>query len=179
MSETKVSKRIYLLLVVLVSTLLLFTVIGYGSNGLTSAERDQVQEVLEEKYANLPGIEFEFDAPVATQEELAFRPFSNLAISVPNLTEGVVVGIITYGDANYLLIAVELPQEVDANYGAGLIDLSTDEVVFVARADLLSQEGDVDKISFDLSSVGEDSPNLDLVVNGKKYVLETIIPKSL
>jgi len=179
MIEAKANKRLSLISAILVLTLVLFPVLGYGSNGLTSAEQSQVEDILTNKYAELPGVELEFGEPAATYESVTFRPFSNLAISVPNLTDGIVIGVVTYGDVNYLLMAVELPQEIGANYGAGLVDFSTNEAVFAAGAELSSQEGSVDQISFEMSSAGGDSPNLDLVVDGRKYVIKTIIPKSL
>lgn len=175
----KVNKGFRLLSTVLVLSLFLFPVFGYGSNGLTSEQQGQVEGILTDKYAELPGIEFEFDEPVATFEEVSFRPFTGLAISLPNLADGLVTGLVTYGDTPYLLMVVEMPEEMDLNYGAGLLDLSAEKAVFAAKAEISQQEESVDKLSFELSPVGEDSPDLDLVINGKRYIVKTIIPKSM
>lgn len=174
-----VNKGFRLLSAVLVLSLFLFPVLGYGNNGFTPEERDQVEGILSDKYAELPGIEFEFDEPAATFEDMTFSPYSNLAISLPNLTDGLVIGLVTYGDTPYLLMAVELSEEVKPDYGTGLIDLSAEKAVFVAKAEISEQEEGVETVSFDLSPVDEDSPNLDLVISGKKYIVETVIPKSL
>ena len=174
-----INRKVRFLAAAIILALIISPVVAVGNNGLSSAERGQVEGVLTEKYADLPGIEFEFGEPVATFGNLTFRPYSNLALSVPNLTDGLVLGVATYGEANYLLLAVELPQEMEPDYGAGLVDLSTERAVFAAVAELSDQEGSVDKIDFNLSSPGEDSADLNLVINGRKYVLETVIPKSL
>ncbi|MBS3788571.1 hypothetical protein KGY79_10310 [Candidatus Bipolaricaulota bacterium] len=176
----KVNKGFRLLSAVLVLSLFLFPVLGYGNNGLTSAQKDQVKGILTDKYTELPDIDFEFSQqPDAAFGEITFRSFENLAISLPNLTDGLLIGLVTYGDTSYLLMAVELPEEMEPNYGTGLLDLSAGETVFAAKAEISQQEESVDKVSFNLSPVEEDSPNLDLVVMGKRYVVETIIPKSL
>ncbi|MFB6290223.1 MAG: hypothetical protein ABEJ25_00625 [Candidatus Bipolaricaulia bacterium] len=172
-------RRIQLLSVALVLALFLFPTFGYGSNGFSSGERSQVENILQEKYAKLPGVDFDLDKPVASYDNMTFRPYSNLAISVPNLTDGLVMGVVTYGEADYLLMAVKLPQDVDADYGAGLLNLSTGKAVFVAKAELSEQQDSVNKVEFKISPGEEDSPNLQLVVNGVKYELETVIPKSL
>ncbi|MCF7889768.1 hypothetical protein K9M78_00950 [Candidatus Bipolaricaulota bacterium] len=176
----KVNNGFRLISAVLVLSLFLFPVLGYGNNGFTSAQQDRVESILTDKYAKLPEIDFDFDdQPAATFEGVSFRPYSHLAISLPNLTDGLLVGLITYGDTTYLAMAVELPEEMEAGYGAGLLDLSAEKAVFAAKAEISQQEESVDKVSFDLSSVDEDSPDLDLVISGRKYVVETIIPKSL
>ncbi|MBS3736683.1 MAG: hypothetical protein V5A87_03920 [Candidatus Bipolaricaulota bacterium] len=176
----KINKGFRLLSAVLVLSLFLFPIIGYGNNGLTTAQQDQVEGILTDKYAELPGIEFEFsEQPDASFEELTFRSFKNLAISLPNLTDGLLIGLVMYGDTTYLSMAVELPEEMETDYGAGLVNYSTGEAVFASRAEISQQEQSVDKVSFDLSPVDEDSPNLELVIMGKRYTLETVIPKSL
>jgi hypothetical protein len=175
----KVDKKVRLLSAALILSLLLFPVLGYGSNGLGSAEQQQVKDILTERYANLPSIEFEFDDPAANYEGITFRPYSNLAISVPNIADGLVLGVLTYGDTNYLMMAVELPGDIDADFGAGLIDFSTNEAVFAAAVELSDQTEKVEEIGFELSSAGSDSPNLDFVANGRRYVLGTKVPKSL
>lgn len=175
----KVNKKFRLLTGMLVLSLLLFPVFGFGSNGFTSDQRDRAEGILTERYSELPGVEYEFPETAATFEDMTFNPYSNLAISLPNLIDGLVIGTVTYGEVPYLIMATELPEGMDADYGAGLIDLSADEAVFAAKAEISEQEESVDKISFELSPVDEDSPNLDLVIMGRKYILETVIPKTL
>ncbi len=179
MNMNKVNKKFRLLTGVLVLSLLLLPVLGFGSNGFTSDQRDRAEGILTEKYSELPGVEFEFPETAAAFDDMTFNPYSNLAISLPNLTDGLVIGLVTYGDAPYLLIAVELPEGMGADYGAGLIDLSADEAVFAAKAEISEQEESVEEVGFELSSVDEDSPNLNLVVSGRKYIVETVIPKSM
>jgi len=175
----EVNRKVRFLTALIILALFIAPVIAVGSNGFSSAQRDRVEGMLTEKYAELPGIEFEFGEPVATFGSMTFRPYSNLALSVPNLADGLVVGVATYGEVNYLLMAVELPQDMGPDYGAGLINLSTEQAVFAAVVELSDQKGNVDELGFDLSSPGGDSPDLNLTVNGRKYVLETVIPKSL
>ncbi len=164
----------------ILALLLVFTpVISQANDGVNLEEEEAVRDVLITKYQNLPGIEFNFDQPAASLDQVNLTSYSSLAISPPNLEGGLILGVVSYGETHYLLIATKLPKEMESEYGAGLIAPSTEQVEYVAGAQLEEQEEENKEISFSLDQTEGESNLLDLIVTGRKYRIRTVLPKNL
>lgn len=149
-----------------------------AANEIPEENRSEVMGMIDEEYGNLPGVGHEFGEPTASFKDVMVATNTSLAISEANLSDGLLVGLAIYGEKRYLILATDLPEEMDGTYAAGLIDLSKEKTAFVAYAELTSRSEDDGEISLSLSEA-EESNNLNLEVIGKKYILRTIIPKTL
>ena len=166
------------LLILLVGVLLAVPVLTFASNG-TSPDEEGIKGVLLSNYRELPGVEFEFGEPAASFNGVNLRPYSDLSISLPNLEDGIVIGIISYGENNYLSMVAELPNEMEAKFGAGLINLNTEKPEYVAVAHIEEREKEVSDLSFTMEASGQDPERLDFLINGRKHVIKTTLPRNI
>lgn len=169
-------RKLTALATVLVLMLLFTFVIGFASNG--NSQEEEIKRIILEKYRNLPSMEFKFATePAASFDGINIRPYSNISISQENLEAGLVVGIITYGEKNYLHLAAKLPEEMEADFGAGIIDLATEKAEYAAVAQLETREEEVADISFSIEDT--DEGDLEFLIEGRKHVITTSIPRNL
>jgi len=143
------------------------------------ADEEGIKGVLLSNYRELPGVEFEFGEPAASFNGVNLRPYSDLSISLPNLEDGIVIGIISYGENNYLSMVAELPKEMEAKFGAGLINLNTEKPEYVAVAHIEEREKEVSDLSFTMEASGQDPERLDFLINGRKHVIKTTLPRNI
>ncbi len=171
--------RLKLVAYLVVLTLVFVSMPSLADNGISGETRDELLGILTDEYVNLPNVEFEFGPPMVSSEGIEITSNKNLALSEANLSDGLVLGLGSYNGSTHLLMATALPDEMEQDYAAGLINLSEEEAVYVAFADLVSQDGTKEEIEFTLSDPGEGSTTLDFEVEGRKFLLKTTIPKSL
>ncbi len=170
--------KLRLLVPFLALSILLFPALAITANEVPEENRAEVMEIIDEEYGKLPGVEHEFGEPTASFEDVMVAANTNLAISEANMSDGLLVGLAIYGEKRYLILATDLPEAMDATYAAGLIDLSKEKTAYVAYAELASRNEDDGETSLNLNET-EDGDNLHLEVIGKKYILNTTIPKTL
>lgn len=176
----KDKKKYTVLVVVLFLSLLLLSSFALADDGLSEGAKEKIKGILIEKYKNLPDETFDFaDEPAATFEGIEFRPFNSLALSVANLGDGTVPGLLSYDGEMALLIAMELPDGMEAKYASGLILLSNSKPIFVSKVDFKSHDQAQEEINYIFKYSEEDSDNLTLEITGIKYLLSTFVPKSL
>jgi len=174
------NKFTVLIVVLSLSLLLLWAGSALADNGLSEDAKEKIKGILIEKYNNLPDETFDFaDEPAATFEGIEFRPFNSLALSVANLGDGMVPGLLSYDGEMALLIATELPDDMEAKYASGLILLSNNKPIFVSKVDFNSHDQAQEEINYIFKDSEEDSDNLTLEITGIKYFLSTFVPKSL
>ncbi len=171
-------KKVTGLLILLAGVLIVAPVLTFASNG-TNPDVEGIKGVLLSNYRELPGVEFEFGEPAASFDGVNLRPYSDLSISLPNLEDGVVIGIITYGDNNYLSMVTELPKEMEAKFGAGLINLNTEKPEYAAVAHLEKREKEVSDLSFTIEASEQDPERLDFSINGRKHAIKTTLPRNI
>lgn len=176
----KDKKKYTVLVVVLSLGFLLLSGFALADNGLSEDAEKTIKVILIEKYNNLPDETFEFaEEPAATFDGIEFRPFKSLALSEANLGDGMVPGLFSYDGEVALLIATELPDDMEVEYAAGLILLSNNEAIFVSKVDFKRHNQAQEEINFNLKDPSGESNNLVLEVNGIKYLLSALVPKSL
>ncbi len=167
------------LISIIIVSLLVISFASFAYTDLSEADREKVTETLRTNYQNLPQMEFNFDDPAATSDSIEIMPYMQLAISEPNLIDGLVVASVTYEDKPYLMMAAELSDDTEFSYGAGLIDLYSEEVAYVAGAELESHEDVVDDHVFKLEDTGSDSDYLELEIKDERFIFKTSISKVL
>ncbi len=170
--------KLRLLIPFLALSVVLFPVIAEAGNGVPEEKGPEIMGIMNEEYGNLPGVEYEFGEPTGSFENVTVATNTSLAISEENLSDGLLVGLAIYGEKRYLILATDLPEEMEEVYAAGLIDLSKEETVYVAYAELASRDEADGEISLNLNE-GEETDTLKLEVVGKKYILRTTMPLSL
>ncbi|MFW6006247.1 MAG: hypothetical protein ACOC9A_02275 [Candidatus Bipolaricaulota bacterium] len=147
--------------------------------GVPEEDRAAVLQVINEKFGSLPNVEYEFGQPSASHEGIEVTSNRNLAISEANLSDGLVLGLVKYEEEAHLFLASALPEEIEEGYATGVIDLTKEETVFVAYANLESQDGSGEGLEINVNESNEDSDLLEFEIVDKKYSLTTLIPKSL
>ncbi|MBS3814866.1 hypothetical protein KGY63_05730 [Candidatus Bipolaricaulota bacterium] len=176
----KDKNKFIVLVVVLSLGLLLLSGFALADNGLSEATEKKIKGILAEKYNNLPDEKFDFaDEPAATFEGIEFRPFKNLGLSEANMQDGMVPGLLSYDGKVALLIATELPEEMEAEYASGLILLSNNQPIFASKVEFKRHDQAQEEINYTFKDSGEDSDNLTLEITGIRYLLSTLVPKSL
>lgn len=170
--------KLKLLIPFLALLMVLIPVVTGIASDVPEEARSELLGILNKEYENLPGVEYEFGEPTASFEEVTVTTNTSLAISEANVSDGLLIGLAIYGEKRYLVLAIDLPEEMDETYAAGLIDLSKEKTVYVAYTELASRSEADSEISLNLSK-GEGTDNLKLEVVGKKYILRTTLPLSL
>jgi len=176
MLEGKIKLR--LLIPFLAISLILIPVVASTANEVPEDKRSEVMGILDDEYGNLPGVEHEFGEPTASFEDVMVATNTSLAISEANLSDGLLVGLAIYGEKRYLVLATDLPEGMDEAYAVGLIDLTEEETAYVAYAKLVSRNEGESENNLNLSEE-EGTDGLKLEVIGKKYILQTTMPKTL
>lgn len=160
-------------------TLIFISLPTLADDGISGETRDKLVGVLTEEYENLPNVEFEFGPPMASYDVMELTSNKNLALSEANLSDGLVLGLASYDEKAHLLMATALSDDFEEDYAVGLVDLSKEETVFVAFAELVSQDDTNEELEFNISDTGEESTSVDFEVAGKKFLLRTTLPKTL